>query len=110
MKNLYVLWLFACLFPISKSGFSLTYTLNGGNWSVNSNWTGNLKPPNPLTTGNAIVITGNSQLNVNNIIIDPGATITITPNASLSFFNFANAFQFTNNGNFTNRDSSSLGN
>ncbi|MBK7410246.1 MAG: hypothetical protein IPJ40_20625 [Saprospirales bacterium] len=73
MRKLHLIWLLAGLFVFSISANATTYTLNGGNWSSNSNWSGNTPPPNPLTAGNSIIVAGNSQLDITNYVISSGA-------------------------------------
>ncbi|MBK6621237.1 MAG: hypothetical protein IPG32_10275 [Saprospirales bacterium] len=82
MRKLHLLWLFAIMISSINAAYSITYTLNNGNWGNSNNWVGNTAPPNPLTAGNAIVIAGTATLNVNNYVVSNGATITINNGAT----------------------------
>jgi hypothetical protein len=102
MRNLHLAFVTICLLVCSIPAIATTYTLDGGAWSQSSNWTGNNPPPNPLPSGDVIIVEGNSQLNVNNYVISSGARLTINSSASLNFFSLFGAWQFTNNGTFQN--------
>ncbi|MDZ4680661.1 MAG: hypothetical protein SGI94_09490 [Saprospiraceae bacterium] len=80
-----------------------TYTLIGsGNWSVSANWDGNGIPPNPLPSGDAVVINGSGTAGLDvSQILNSGSSLTINASKTLHLSNYITLFidgMLTNNG------------
>lgn len=81
IKPLFFVLLF--IFFSTKS-FSNTYTFTGnGDWSISSNWAGNLIPPNN-SGANDILINGSATLSSGSLAINSGGSLTV--NGSLTIF------------------------
>lgn len=98
---------------ITTSSAPVTYTFTGsGNWSSAGNWDANGVPPNPLLTGDVIVIDGSGACTMDaSKTINSGATLTINAGKTLQI---TGAFTLTNNGTMTvsgtlNKNSGSTG-
>src|ERR1043165_334109 len=109
MKKNYTTLLIVFILLLGCRCFAQTYTFIGtGAWSSSSNWDSIGIPPNPLPTGQTIIIDGTAILDIDQTILSsvPTASIlaintskTLTINPSKTLINQGN---LTNNGTLVN--------